>query len=72
LCRNRHRQDSRFSSSIIQKLSERSRPGVRALVLAPTRELALQIQSNYVELNSVKSNRSIIVMGGANIKTQGQ
>jgi len=59
-----------FLLPIIQKLSERSRPGVRALVLAPTRELALQIQSNYVELNSVKSNRSIIVMGGANIKTQ--
>jgi ATP-dependent RNA helicase RhlE len=46
------------------------RPGIRALVLAPTRELALQIHKNYGELNKVKSNRSVIVMGGANIRTQ--
>jgi ATP-dependent RNA helicase RhlE len=39
-------------------------------VLAPTRELALQIQKNYGELNRAKSNRSVIVMGGANIRTQ--
>jgi ATP-dependent RNA helicase RhlE len=39
-------------------------------VLAPTRELALQIQKNYVELNNVKANRSVIVIGGANIRTQ--
>jgi ATP-dependent RNA helicase RhlE len=59
-----------FLLPIIQKLSEKSRPGVRALVLAPTRELALQIQKNYAELNSVKSHRSVIVMGGTNIKSQ--
>jgi ATP-dependent RNA helicase RhlE len=59
-----------FLLPIIQKLSKRSRPGVRALVLAPTRELALQIQKNYTELNSVKSNRSVIVMGGANVRSQ--
>src|SRR6266576_4738361 len=59
-----------FLLPIIQKLSEKPRPGVRALVLAPTRELALQIQTNYTELNSVKSNRSVIVMGGANVKSQ--
>jgi ATP-dependent RNA helicase RhlE len=39
-------------------------------VLAPTRELALQIQKNYGELNRVKANRSVIAIGGANIKTQ--
>jgi ATP-dependent RNA helicase RhlE len=59
-----------FLLPIIQKLNENSRPGVRALVLAPTRELALQIQTNYTELNSVKSNRSVIVMGGTNIRSQ--
>ncbi|HYW69494.1 MAG TPA: DEAD/DEAH box helicase [Pyrinomonadaceae bacterium] len=59
-----------FLLPIIQQTSERSRPGVRALVLAPTRELAVQIQANYSELNSVKSNRSVIVMGGANIRSQ--
>lgn len=59
-----------FLLPIIQKLSERSRPGVRVLVLAPTRELALQIQKNYGELNRNKSNRSIIVMGGTNMRSQ--
>ena len=59
-----------FLLPIIQQISERSRPGVRVLVLAPTRELALQIEKNYRELNRVKSNRSVIVMGGANMRTQ--
>src|SRR5437870_5875333 len=59
-----------FLLPIIQKISERSRPGVRVLVLAPTRELALQIQQNYGELNNVKTNRSVIVIGGANMRTQ--
>jgi ATP-dependent RNA helicase RhlE len=59
-----------FLLPIIQKISERSRPGVRLLVLAPTRELAMQIDKNYGELNRAKSNRSITVIGGANIRTQ--
>src|SRR5438105_5304126 len=59
-----------FLLPIIQRISEKSLPGVRVLVLAPTRELALQIQKNYVELNNVKANRSVIVIGGANIRTQ--
>src|SRR6186997_3048159 len=59
-----------FLLPIIQNLSARPRPGIRVLVLAPTRELALQIQKNYTELNTVKSNRSVILIGGANIKTQ--
>src|SRR3954465_2750341 len=50
-----------FLLPIIQRISERSRPGVRVLVLAPTRELALQIQQNYTELNGTKSNRSVVV-----------
>src|SRR4051794_37970657 len=59
-----------FLLPIIQKISERSRPGVRVLVLAPTRELALQIQQHYTQLNGTKSNRSVVVMGGTNIKAQ--
>jgi ATP-dependent RNA helicase RhlE len=59
-----------FLLPIIQRISERPRPGVRVLVLSPTRELALQIHKNYGELNLVKSNRSVVVMGGANIRTQ--
>lgn len=59
-----------FLLPILQKLAERQRPGVRVLVLAPTRELALQIQKNYTELNRVKRNRSVTVIGGANMRTQ--
>ena len=59
-----------FLLPILQRIQERPRPGVRVLVLAPTRELALQIQNNYSELNNSKQNRSVIVMGGANLRTQ--
>lgn len=59
-----------FLLPIIQGLSERARPGIRVVVLAPTRELALQIQKNYGELNPVENNRSVAVIGGANIRTQ--
>jgi ATP-dependent RNA helicase RhlE len=59
-----------FLLPLIQKMNERARPGIRVLVLAPTRELALQIQRNYVEFNGVKTNRSVNVIGGANIREQ--
>lgn len=42
----------------------------RILVLAPTRELAAQIEKNYVELNPVKSNRSVTIIGGASMVRQ--
>jgi ATP-dependent RNA helicase RhlE len=47
-----------------------TRPGVRVLVLAPTRELATQIEQNYRELNPAKNNRSVTLIGGANIRDQ--
>jgi ATP-dependent RNA helicase RhlE len=59
-----------FLLPIIQNLTGQKRPGVRVLVLAPTRELALQIQKNYTELNHVKANESVLVIGGADMKTQ--
>ena len=59
-----------FLLPIIQNLSAQKRPGIRVLVLAPTRELALQIQKNYDELNHLKTDKSVLVIGGANIKTQ--
>ncbi len=59
-----------FLLPIIQNLSTKTRPGIRVLVLTPTRELALQIQKNYTELNHLKGNQSVLVMGGANIRTQ--
>ncbi len=59
-----------FLLPIIQRLSAQKRSAIRVLVLAPTRELALQIQKNYSELNHLKANRSVLVIGGANIRTQ--
>jgi ATP-dependent RNA helicase RhlE len=59
-----------FLLPLIQRISTAPRAGIRILVLAPTRELALQIQSNYRELNHVRANRSVIAIGGANIRTQ--
>ncbi|MGH9971427.1 MAG: DEAD/DEAH box helicase [Pyrinomonadaceae bacterium] len=43
---------------------------VRVLVLAPTRELAAQIEKNYGELNPVKANRSVTIIGGASMPRQ--
>jgi ATP-dependent RNA helicase RhlE len=59
-----------FLLPILQNLSSKTRPGIRVLVLAPTRELALQIQKNYGELNHPKPNTSVLVIGGANMRTQ--
>jgi ATP-dependent RNA helicase RhlE len=59
-----------FLLPIIQKISEKPRPGVRVLVLAPTRELVTQIHQNYREFNRRKSNRAVAVIGGANMRTQ--
>jgi len=59
-----------FLLPVIHNLSAQKRPGIRVLVLAPTRELALQIQKNYGELNHLQNNRSVLVIGGASINTQ--
>ena len=59
-----------FLLPIIQRITESSRPGVRVLVLAPTRELALQIEKMYGELNPVKRNRCVTIMGGASASRQ--
>ncbi len=59
-----------FLLPIIQRITEKPKPGVRVLVLAPTRELAAQIEKNYNELNRVKANRSVKIIGGASARTQ--
>jgi ATP-dependent RNA helicase RhlE len=59
-----------FLLPIIQRLSASFRPGLRVLILAPTRELALQIHENYAALNQTKTNRSVIAIGGASIGAQ--
>ncbi|HLA11479.1 MAG TPA: DEAD/DEAH box helicase [Pyrinomonadaceae bacterium] len=63
-----------FLLPIIQNLNQTGNAvrnqRVRALILAPTRELASQIQKNYSELNSSKANRSVTVIGGAAVNGQ--
>src|ERR1700682_322933 len=53
-----------FLLPIIQTITEFQRPGVRVLILAPTRELALQIEKNYGELNPSKRIRCVTQMAG--------
>jgi ATP-dependent RNA helicase RhlE len=69
-----------FLLPIIQKLGSpahgvttskgTTRNVARILILAPTRELATQIDKNYRELNSFKSNRSVVVIGGTSLNRQ--
>ena len=63
-----------FLLPIIQNLSKTRSTGinhfVRTLILAPTRELAAQIEKSYSELNSAKANRSVTVIGGAAVSGQ--
>ncbi|MBV9960476.1 MAG: DEAD/DEAH box helicase [Acidobacteria bacterium] len=59
-----------FLLPIIQRLSERARPGVRVLVLAPTRELAMQIEASYRSLSPKKNMRAVTLIGGAGMSRQ--
>src|SRR4051812_42808457 len=59
-----------FLLPILQRITERQLPGTRVLVLAPTRELALQIEASYRELAPKKGPRCVAVIGGANINRQ--
>jgi ATP-dependent RNA helicase RhlE len=60
-----------FLLPIIQRMSERARPGVRVLVLAPTRELASQIEASYRSLAPKKNAaRCATLIGGAGLGRQ--
>lgn len=54
-----------FLLPIIQKMEAQARPGVRLLVLAPTRELASQIEASYRQLAPKRSPRVACLIGGA-------
>src|SRR5215210_5191033 len=59
-----------FLLPIMQRMGATPRPGVRVLVLAPTRELATQIETNYHELNPTKAMRCVTLIGGASMSRQ--
>jgi ATP-dependent RNA helicase RhlE len=53
-----------FLLPTLQRINERQRPGTRVLVLAPTRELASQIEESYGQLAPKGSPRCLNVIGG--------
>src|SRR5579872_1438885 len=60
-----------FVLPMIQRLEpERSRKGVRGVILTPTRELALQISETFVKMAHGSGIRAAVVVGGMNERTQ--
>ena len=59
-----------FALPIIQRLMTGPRHCVRALIIAPTRELAQQIHEAFVELAKGTGLHSVTVYGGVNINPQ--
>ena len=59
-----------FVLPILERLQSGGRGFVRALIIAPTRELAEQINENICSLGRKTGIRSISIYGGVNIKPQ--
>ena len=59
-----------FALPILHRLMEGKRGHVRALIIAPTRELAEQIHDAFTRLGKETRMRSVTVYGGVNINTQ--
>ncbi|HYR06495.1 MAG TPA: DEAD/DEAH box helicase, partial [Longimicrobium sp.] len=59
-----------FALPIIQRLAGKPRGTTRALVISPTRELAAQIQEQFVALGRHTGVRSASVFGGVGMKPQ--
>lgn len=62
-----------FALPVLQRLSEGRKPGannVRALVLAPTRELAAQVEQSVRDYSTDLSLSSAVVFGGVGINPQ--
>lgn len=53
-----------FAIPILQQLQAKRRPGIRALVLTPTRELALQIEENCRIYAKYLNTKSLAIFGG--------
>ena len=59
-----------FLLPILQKLQAGNKTGIRALVLTPTRELAIQVQEVAARIGAGTGIRSSIVVGGMNESAQ--
>jgi ATP-dependent RNA helicase RhlE len=59
-----------FALPILQRLLKGARGGVRAVVIAPTRELAQQIHDAFTALARHTKLHSVTLYGGMNINTQ--
>ena len=60
-----------FVLPVIQALAERRAPaGIRAVILSPTRELALQINETFVSMAASSGVRAAVVVGGLSERSQ--
>ncbi len=59
-----------FALPILEKLGHRDKKGVRALIIAPTRELAEQINNSIKQLSKLTNLKSCTVYGGVSSKLQ--
>jgi ATP-dependent RNA helicase RhlE len=59
-----------FLLPMLQRLSTKPCDGTRALILAPTRELASQIAENLEMLDAKKKTPSVSIIGGASMNKQ--
>ena len=59
-----------FLLPTLQRMADEPRPGTRVLVLAPTRELASQIEASYKQLAPKGAPRCANVIGGASMSKQ--
>ena len=58
-----------FLLPTIQKLTIRNKPGVKVLIVAPTRELVNQIEQEYIKF-ATKKMRCVSIIGGASMNKQ--
>jgi len=59
-----------FLLPMMEQLLQKNTPGILALVLVPTRELAMQVAEQYNALRGSKLPEAAIVVGGLSEKTQ--
>ncbi len=60
-----------FLLPLLERLAKTGRvPGVGALILTPTRELAIQINESFIKLAESTGFRAAVVVGGLNEQTQ--